>query len=390
MNTNTAEVEKQYNQNGIDKRFKDAESMPSILLWSKIEQKMGPNNAARVARLRKKYSVYRSYIAYAALVVAMIYPVYVLDGLVASNPHIIEQVQEVVLNNLDEEAQQKLVNKPTENDSFDYMSAQTKNVDAAEVIESSMSEKHSKKKELDLVNLEPEAIELNYGGLTIDDTSYFVPYQAKQAKWQINAEGGSDFTNYAIKQKSALFNTESVPNNMLWRFGSFENQMPIVVSIGVERNLSRRLSIRGDLTFYHMKGRSVSNVIQNSYVKKSGELNMAGISLGPEYVLIDRNRFRINLGVSLSAIHTDNSIMTFDKYENGELVKSRQSEVITASSALFTNAYSSVEYAISKRFSVTAKVQLTRPLHNFINELNVYNNGSKYIGGARIGLSYAI
>lgn len=383
-------MEKQFNHKDIDERFKDEENMPSIQLWSKIEQTIGPNNAARIAALRQKYSVYRSYIAYAVLVCAMIYPAYVIEGVVTNNPELFKQLKQLASVEIGSDQHESAVDAIINND---YSSVKNE-VDGAQAnledTETITNNDTSKSQDLSLISIKPEGIVLSYDGPRVDDTSYFVPHDAVQPKWQINVEGGADFTKYAMKQKSALFNTESAPNNAVWRFGSFENQAPIVVSIGLERNITKRLSIRGDISFYHMKGTSMSNIIQGSYIKKSGELNMAGLSLGPEYSILNKRRVKVNLGASISAIHTDNSLMTYDRYENGELIKSKNSEVITASSALFANTYTSVEYAVSKRLSISAKAHLTRPLHNFVNELNVYNNGMKYIGGARVGVSFAI
>ncbi len=212
-------------------------------------------------------------------------------------------------------------------------------------------------------------------------------------KWRINLSGGQDISRNALAPRSAaaFANNSTGRPIQSWSFEPYTHQLPIVLSAGIERRISKSLSAHVNMDYQMLRAVAETPYqLNNRTAIKKGRLDQFGMAIGLTAELLQTNRIRGFIGVEAWAAHATNSYTEITQL-NGNSKEASISEVqLTPSSILSARAMVGMKYRLTEKMSFTGSVLATKPIHNYMNELNVYNNGEKYIPGFRLGLSMAI
>lgn len=246
--------------------------------------------------------------------------------------------------------------------------------------------------ELQLATILPKEIPLGSGEMISESFDMdFKLSKPKSAKWRFQMQGGLDDTRHVLAAKNAVIGDPSAGNSSRqWDFNNYTYQRPIALNLSIERRILNRLYIRAGWDYKHMRSVALAEPFKNRTAIKRGNLDHVGMNMGASYSLITHKRLSLDLIGEVSLAHVKNSFTRVEEFNEGEFVRSYEIERTTPSSILSLGAQARLNYRIAGHWKLTAAVVSLKPIHNYIDELNVYNNGFKYIHGARLGLSFEI
>jgi hypothetical protein len=395
-------VKKLFNKSSgsLKEKFEGLEETPSLKSWRKLEAELAVLNAGIVKRKRRKRAAYFMAAASIGLLIFMV------NGLNFDQNQKYQKRAQTVIQNADLSSENNwsfhinlgsnvASSNRKEVITRDALAFTSDQPEIEKIVDENRSVGQTEMKEvlLSKVQIDYEPIPVNEINFEPEHLEMAKPKTTLSSKWRINLSGGQDVSRNAFAPRSAA--AFAGGNNarplQSWSFEPYTHQLPVVLSAGVERRITKRLSAH--ISFDYQMMRAVANTpyqLNNRSAIKKGRLNQFGMAVGLNAEVIQRNRIRAYIGVEAWAAHATNSYTEITQL-NGKSTEAKVSEVqLTPSSILSARATAGLKYRLTEKMSLTGCFMATKPIHNYINELNVYNNGEKYIPGVRMGISLAI
>lgn len=381
----------------LKQKFEKESSFASLKTWKALEEELVALNHQR----RRRKLIFFAFSLSAASVALLLLALNIFQSTSNTNYEVRNTVDSQGLINDHEDIQLAFASPHFEESNFMHkVSLPTTSLDTALFSKSVVPEAqldHNRApiaqiQKLNKVAIIATEIPVLPGDLMTESIDFDIQFaKPKSAKWRLTLQGGLDDSRQVLAAKNAVIGDPSAGNSSRsWDFNNYTYQRPIALNLSIERRVWNRLYIRAGWDYKHMRSIALAEPFKNQTAIKRGYLDHVGLNMGASYTLIDHKRLSLDLIGEVSLAHVKNSYTQVEEFNNGEFVRSYEIERTTPSSILSLGAQARLNYRIAGRWNISAAMVSLKPIHNYIDELNVYNNGFKYIHGARIGISFEL
>ncbi len=391
----------------LKEKFEGLEEVPSLKSWRNLEAELAAINAGISRKRRRKRAVYFMAVASIGLVLFMVSSL-TFDQ---TNSYQLRQSQAGDLNFQTEQDDWKLKTTVNSGNQTNMLASSVTNGNVTSNGASTYTINQGEANHPQDLNSNLKNINSQFALSKIDGAPYgevptedivLTPEHLTETKkrtklsqrWRINVSGGQDITRQALapRREAAFINSGGNGKPLQsWSFTPYTHQLPVVLSAGVERRLGKRFSTHFNVDYQMM--RAVAGApyrVNNRTAIKKGRLDQFGLAVGVNAEVLRTNKISAYVGVEAWAAHATNARTEIIQLNHNSLEATVSQVRLTPSSILSARANVGLRYKVTEKVSVSGGVVATKPIHNYINELNVYNNGQKYIPGLRWGLSIAI